>query len=236
VSDRLAPTSLPAGLDIPAADGQHTPLRVRLVVCPLLTRLEALAARRHQASANSSRPPSTETPLNRRHRRQPAADRRTPGATPGPLGHPHTLLAPTATVSLCPDGCACGQRGLVARTPYHVHQGIALPVMPPAVTHWLLPQGRCLACGTLCTAARPEAQASGYGPRLPAYGGEMAGRIGASRRAVQARCASVCGSPLRKGARQKLVDRVSAALVPHDDAPGAVARSSRATDIDETPG
>jgi transposase len=87
--------------------------------------------------------------------------------------------------------------------------------MRPEVTHWLLHQGRCLACGALCKASLPAEHASGYGPRLTAYVGEMAGMVGASRSAVQDLCASVLGIPLSKGAMQKLVDRASAAIVPH---------------------
>jgi transposase len=58
--------------------------------------------------------------------------------------------------------------------------------------------------------------------------------VGASRSAVQALCAAVCGSPLSTGAIQKLVDRVSVATVPHDDMSGQVARQAPVNDIDET--
>jgi transposase len=207
---------------------------VRLVVLILLKRLDALEARLHQDSSNSSRPPSTDAPLKRRQRRLPAADRRKPGAKPGHPGHPQVLLEPTATVSLFPDVCACGQREIAELTPYHAHQVIELPVIYPEVTHWLLHQGRCLSCGKLCKATLPVEHASGYGPRLTAYVGEMAGIVGASRSAVQALCASVFGIPLSKGAIQKLVDRVSAAIVPHYDTIGQIARQAPVNYIDET--
>jgi len=58
--------------------------------------------------------------------------------------------------------------------------------------------------------------------------------VGASRSAVQDLCASVLGIPLSKGAMQKLVERASAAIVPHYNAIGSVARSSRVNYIDET--
>jgi transposase len=234
VSDRLDPAPLPEGLDIPAAEWQQTPLSVRLLVLALLKRLEVLASRLHRASSNSSRPPSTDAPSTKRQRRKQVAERRKPGGKPGHPGHPQVLLEPTATVGLFPEECSWGPRGLVEFTPYHTHQVIELPVIRPDVTHWLLHQGRCLACGTLCTASLPAEHASGYGPRLTAYVGEIAGMVGASRSAVQALCASVFGSPLSQGAMQKLVDRVSAAIVPHDDAIGAVARSSLVNYIDET--
>ena len=109
-------------------------------------------------------------------------------------------------------------------TPYHTHQVIELPVMRPEVAHWLLHQGRCLSCGNRCKAPWPAEQVSGYGPRLTGFIGEMAGIVGASRSAVQALCASVFGIPLSKGAIQKMVDRVSEAIMPHYDTIGEVAR------------
>jgi hypothetical protein len=43
----------------------------------------------------------------------------------------------------------------------------------------------------------------------------MAGIVGASRSAVQDLWNSVFGIPLSKGAMQKMVDRVSDAIMPH---------------------
>jgi transposase len=234
VSDPLDPAPLPEGLPLPAADWHQTPLSVRLVVLTLLKRLKMLEARLPQDSSNSSRPPSTDVPLKKRQRRKPAADQRKPGANPGHPGHPHVLLEPTATVSLLPEVCACGQREIAELTPYHAHQVIELPVIYPAVTHWLLHQGRCLSCGKLCTATLPVEHTSGYGPRLTAYVGEMAGIVGASRSAGQALGASVFGIPLSTGALQKLVDRVSAAIMPHYDTSGQIARQAPVNYIDET--
>ena len=81
-------------------------------------------------------------------------------------------------------------------------------------------QGRCLSCGTLCKASLPSEHASGYGPRLTGFVGEMAGMVGASRSAVQALRASVCSIALSTGAIQKMVERVSEAIGPHDTAIG----------------
>jgi transposase len=163
-----------------------------------------------------------------------AAERRKPGGKPGHLGHPQVLLEPTATVSLFPEGCSCGHRQVVELTPYHTHQVIELPIILPEVTHWLLHQGRCLACGKLCKASLPVEHTSGYGPRLTGFIGEMAGIVGASRSAVQDVCASVCGISLSKGAIQKMVDRVSEAIGPHYTAIGQVARNALVNYIDET--
>ena len=234
MSNRLDPAPLPDGLDIPVADWQQTPLSVRRVMRILLTRLDALEARLHQDSSNSSRPLSTDAPEKKRQRRTKAADRRKPGAKPGHPGHPQVLLEPTATISLFPHTCACGQHGFAELTPCHTPQVIELPVIRPEVTHWLLHHGRCLSCGQRCKAPLPSDQVSGYGPRLTGFVGELAGIVGASRSAVQDLCASVFGIPLSKGAIQKMVDRVSAAIIPHYTAIGEVARASLVNDIDET--
>jgi transposase len=234
VSDGLDPAPMPEGLGIPVEEWHQTPVSVRLVVLTLLKRLTTLEARLNQNSSNSSRPPSTDAPATKRQRRRPAVERRKPGGKHGHPGHPQVLLEPTATVALFPEGCACGHREVVELTPYHTHQVIELPVIRPDVTHWLLHQGQCLSCGKLCKATVPADQGSGYGPRLTGFVGEIAGIVGASRSAVQDLCTSVFGIPLSKGAIQKMVDRVSAAILPHYTAIGEVARVSLVNYIDET--
>lgn len=97
MSERLAPAPLPDGLDIPAADWQQTPLRVRVLVLTLLKRLEVLETRLHQDSSHSSRLPSTDAPVTKRHRRMNAAERRKPGAKPGHPGHQHAAAARCAS-------------------------------------------------------------------------------------------------------------------------------------------
>jgi hypothetical protein len=53
---------------------------------------------------------------------------------------------------------------------------------------------------------------------------------------VQDLWSAVFGIPLSKGTIQKMVDRVSAAIIPHYPAIGQVARTSLVNDIDETSG
>ena len=108
----------------------------------------------------------------------------------------------------------------------HTHQVVELPIICPEVTRWRLHQGQCLSCGMLCKALLPSEHASGYGPRLTSFVGEMAEIVGASRSAVQDLCASVFSIALSKGAIQKMVDRVSVAIGPHYTAIGEVARTS----------
>ncbi len=195
--DGLDPAPLREELGIPTADWPQTPVRGRLAVLTLLKRLETLAARSHQNSSNSSRPPSTDAPTKKRQRRMNASERRRPGGNLGHPDHPPVLLAPTATIALFPEACACGQRGCVALIQSHTHQVLALPCMRPDVTHCLLPQGQCRSCGKRCKATIPADQRSGEGQRLTDCIGAMAGIVGASRSAAQALCPSVFGLPLR---------------------------------------
>src|SRR5262245_40348467 len=104
--------------------------------------------------------------------------------------------------------------------------------MHPEGTHGRLHQGRCLSCGTLFQASLPAGHTGGYGPRLTGFVGELAGSVGASRSAVQDLCASVVSIALSQGAIQKMVDRVSEAIGPHDTAMGEVARTSLVHSID----
>jgi transposase len=178
VSNGLDPAPLPEGLGVPAEDWHQTSVSVRLVMLTLLKRLATLEAQLYQNSSNSSRPPSTDTLATKRQKRKP-------GGKPGHAGHPQVRLAPTVTVGLFPEECSCGHRAFVELTPYHTHQVIELLAIRPAVTHWLLHQGRCVACGNVCKAPLPSEQGSGYGPRLTGFIGEITGMVGASRSTVQ---------------------------------------------------
>ena len=109
---------------------------------------------------------------------------------------------------------------------YQIHQVIELPVIRPEVTHWQLHQGECISCGKLQKASLAPDQTTGYGPRLTAFVGEMSGIVSVSRSAVQDLCASVFSIPLSKGAIQKMINRVSQALVSHYEAIGRVARAA----------
>jgi len=224
VSDLLGlhPVALPDGLGIPTEDWQQTPTSVQQQFLSLLKRVAALEARLNRDSFNSSRPPSTDSPAQKRQRRTQAAERHKPGHP----GHPQVLLEPTSSRSLFPRACPCGRGEFAEVALYHTHQVLELPVIRPEVTHWMLHLGRCLACGTLCKAALPAEHASGYGPRLTGFVGEMAERVGASRSAVQDLCTSGFSIALSQGAIQKMVEQVSEAIMPHDTAIGEVARTT----------
>src|SRR5262249_15442835 len=90
----LDPAPLPEGRSIPAQDGPQTPTRGRPQVLSLLKRVATPEARVTQDASNSSRPPSTASPVQKRPRRRRAAEGRQPGATPGHPGPPQVRLEP----------------------------------------------------------------------------------------------------------------------------------------------
>ena len=232
---------LPAGLSLDAASWEQTPLVVRQLVVQLLAviqqqtgQIAAFDARVSQHSRNSDCPPSSDPPF---AKRPSALDRAgDPGAKPGHPGHRQARLVPTEVIEVTPDVCACGQREFPATTPYHTHQVIELPEIHMAVTHVVLHEAHCPGCGRLLKAELPAEHRYGYGPRLTALIGELSGAQRGSRSAVQEFCTSVLGVPISRGAIQRVVDRVSEAITPHDEAIAAKARCARSTTSMRPPG
>lgn len=199
-------------------------------------RVESLEARLNQNSTTSSRPPSSDSPYKKPRRRTGSSKRtRKGGGKPGHPGHRQVLLAPTSVEEVLPESCACGSGAFDLIRPYYTHQVIELPRIEMEVTHWVLHQGRCVACGCWQKTQVPGEQATGYGPRLSALMGELAGTYGNGRRMVQTFCASVLGVPVSLGAIQKVLERVSQAIDPHYTLMATRARQAPVNYIDETP-
>src|SRR5262249_49136235 len=148
------------------------------LVITLLKRLEAVEARLRQDSTTSHRPPSADSPYRKARKPSETSSPRKVGGQPGHPGHRQRLLAPTDTWVLTPAQCACGHTALVGARPYHTHQVIELPPMQMAVTHFVLQQAWCPMCAQWTNAQVPPDQTSGYGPRLTALIGEIAGTHG----------------------------------------------------------
>jgi transposase len=198
--------------------------------------VEQLQARLNQESTNTSRPPSSDSPYKKPRCRSGASPRRRKGGgKPGHAGHRQVLLAPTSVEDLLPESCACGSGGFALVSPYYTHQVIELPRIEMEVSHGVLHQGQCVACGRWCKAAVPAAHTTGYGPRFSALMAELAGTYGNGRRMVQTFCSSVLGVPISLGAIQKVVDRVSQAIDSHYTLIATQARQARVNYIDETP-
>jgi len=227
----------------PEADWEQTPPAVQVYLHALQhemgqlqDQVESLAARLNQDSTNSSRPPSSDSPYKKPRRRTGASPRpRKGGGKPGHAGHRQVLLAPTSVEDMLPEVCACGSGEFGLVSPYYTHQVLELPRIEMEVSHWVLHQGQCVACGRWCKACAPAAHTTGYGPRLSALMAELAGTYGNGRRMVQTFCSSVLGVPISLGAIQKVVDRVTQAIDPHYTLIATQARQVAVNYIDETP-
>ena len=202
----------------------------------LQEQMERLEARLQQDSTTSSKPPSSDSPYKKPHRRTRSSPRtRKGGGKAGHTGYRQVLLAPTSVEDVLPQWCACGSGDFDLIQPYYTHQAIELPPIEMEETHWVLHQGRCLGCGRWQKAQVPAAHVTGYGPRLSALMAELAGTYGNGRRMVQTFCASVLGVPISLGAIQKVLDRVTLAIDPHYTLIATQARQARVGYIDETP-
>ena len=221
-------------------DWQQTPLAVQAYLLNLHQRLaqlqqqvEQLQKRSKRTSKTSNKPPSSDSPFQRPANQDKATGKR--GARHGHPGSGPRLLRPTERQVVYPEPCVCGQGVPDSMVPYDIHQSMELPPVEMHVTHWLLHQGRCTGCGNLLRARLPKAQQSGYGPRLTALIGELSAMHRISRRGVQDFCRSVLRVSISLGAIQRLIDRTSLAIVPHDTAIARLARKARAGYVDETP-
>ncbi len=94
------------------------------------------------------------------------------------------------------------------RKAYYTHQVIELPPIEMDIHHFVLQQGQCQGCGRERKAQVPRAQQAGYGPRLTALIGELAGIHRPSWRLVQDFCHSVLHIPMSLGAVHKVINRV----------------------------
>jgi transposase len=222
-------------------DWEHTPSAVqaylrtmRDALGQLQDRVETLEARLTQTSTTSHRPPSSDSPYKKPRQRPTATTPRKAGGKLGHPGHRQALLPPTTVHEWRPERCPCGNTAFALTKPYHTQQVIELPPITMDVTHWVWHQSWCAVCGTWKKAQVPTAHATGYGPRVSALMGEVAGTYGNGRRMVQTFCASVLQIPISLGAIQKVLDRVAQALEPHYSAIATQARHARVNSIDAT--
>ena len=217
------------------SDWLATPEPVRRYVESLAQRIEQLESRLNQNSQNSSKPPSSDPPYQRPERGSKKSKRRR-GGQKGHKGHRQELLKPTEVVSLDPGPCACGcaRRRSGSLRSFYTHQWIELPEIRMHVKHVVLKKSQCSGCGRWLKAKLPKEYRTGYGPRFSALVAEMSGIQGASRQAVAEFIQNVFGVPISTGGLQKVIDRVSEALLPVHQAIGASVRRATVNHIDET--
>jgi transposase len=200
----------------------------------LQQQVETLQGRVAKTSQPSSKPPSSDSPFNKpKRQRKTSTSKR--GGQKGHRSNGPTLLSPTAVHLLEPGPCPCGHGNVISLSPYHTHQVIELPPSEMAIHHFVLQQGHCQGGGRQLKAQVPSQYQAGYGPRLSALIGALAGMHRTSWRLVQDFCHSVFNIPISLGAVQKVINRVSQAIVPHSEAIATLAHQAPVGYIAETP-
>ncbi|HQN19302.1 MAG TPA: IS66 family transposase [Syntrophobacteraceae bacterium] len=202
-------------------------------IAELRGQIESLTAKVNQNSANSNRPPSSDSPYQKG--KVVSKKKGRAGAKKGRPGHRQKLVPATETRQMLPQRCQCGCTEFDGLEPYYTHQHIELPKIVMEITHYVLLKGRCLSCGKINKGYVPLEHRTGYGPRFCALIVELAGIAGNSRDMVRTFCASVLEVPISLGAIQKVIDRASEAIKPHYEAIRDKARASRVNHLDETP-
>jgi transposase len=197
-------------------------------------RTEKLEVQTKMNSQNSSKPPSSDSPFNKKSKKKKKS-RRKRGGQKGHKGHQQQILEPNKVENMMPTDCNCGQLNLDPDSikPFYTHQHIELPEIMMDVTHFILHKGKCQ-CGKTAKARVPTEFSSGYGPRLSAVIAELSGSHGASRQSVQDFCQSVLGLDISTGAIQRIIDRASEAILPIYNAIGNQARQEKVNGVDET--
>jgi transposase len=198
-------------------------------------RLNKAEVKVNKNSSNSSKPPSSDSPYKERSKKGNKKPKGKPGAKLGHKGHRQKMMEPTETIPVFPDECTCGGKEFKNNKPFYTHQEIELPEIKMQVTHFVLNEGECVNCGQKVKAVVPKEHSTGYGARLSAFIGEMAGIQGNSRRTVKDFCYSVLKFDISLGAIQKVIYRISEAIKPHYQAIAKAARQSDINGIDETP-
>lgn len=209
--------------------------QLEATVAQLVKRIEQLESRLNQNSQNSSKPPSSDPPYQRPERGSKKSKRHR-GGQKGHKGHRQQLLKPTEVLTIDPGPCACGcaRRRSGSLRSFYTHQWIELPEIQMHVKHVVLKKSQCSGCGRWLKAKLPKQYHTGYGPRFSALVAEMSGIQGASRQAVAEFIQNVFGVPISTGGLQKVIDRVSEALLPVHQAIGAAVRRAAVNHIDET--
>jgi transposase len=208
-------------------------LQLTAALDELKGRTEKLEERVNKNSQNSSKPPSSDAPF-KKPKRIKKKSKRKRGGQKGHPGHRQQLLEPTKVVNVKPTECNCGSTKFKNMKAFYTHQQIELPEIDLDITHHVLHKGCCTKCGKIISAKLPTDQSFGYGPRMSALIAELSGMQGTSRQGVRQFLNSVLGVTISTGAIQKVIDRVSEAILPAYEKIGQAARSAKVGYIDET--
>jgi transposase len=208
----------------------------------LEARVEKLERELAKNSRNSSRPPSSDPPGERRPARDKDRSGRAQGAQPGHEGHGRELLALSAVDELIehwPERCECGHvfaagELLAVGEPVR-HQIEELPVIATQVIEHRCPRVRCPGCGERTRAMLPaDIAGSAFGPRFQAAVAVLSIRNRISRCDVVELGEELFGARLSAGTVEAILERAAQAPAdPYEDL-GERVRCSESLNMDET--
>jgi len=208
-----------AGIKIPQADWDATPLSVQVLVRVLSERLAQLEERLGQNSQNSSRPPSSDSLGNKpkaeaRQNQGKRGSKRSASSTPRQV----RKLYPSEVCSevheqipaICGD-CGAALQGVDAQP--HRHQVVEVPPMSPEIIEYRLHRLTCEQCGAQTRSRLPEGVSSlGYGVRLTAMVALLSGAYRQSYRQVSGLLSDLVGIAVSRGGVGRLRQEMSEAV------------------------
>jgi len=221
-----------AGIKVPKADWDATPVSVRIAVTSALAllseqilqlkqenqklseRVSHLEELVNQNSQNSSKPPSKDgfgKAIKSQNSAKKKARTRETQPRPRELYPIETCQAVHEQVPVTCQGCGESLKG-IDPTP-HRHQIIDLPPVLPIVIEYRLHQLSCEHCGSTTRGKLPEeVSRSGYGERLASIVGLLSGAYRQSHRMVQGLMQVMFNVRLSRGSVNRLRREVSEAV------------------------
>ena len=181
--------------------------------------IEELKRRLGENSSNSNKPPSGDTPEQRKARNNHKPSGRAPGGQPGHKANKRSLLPAnklTGTTECFPKSCRrCGETLPERRDAAPLrHQVVEIPEIAPEVHEYRQHRVVC-ACGETTCGPLPTGTPSGIlGARLLALVGLLLGEMHVSRRKVQRLLSDVLGIDISLGCLSESEEVVSDAIGP----------------------
>jgi len=190
-------------------------------------------------SANSSKPPSSDSPQDRAARPKDSPSGRRPGGQPGHKGKRRERLpaeSVTKTEECFPASCRrCGESLPKKRDDEpHWHQVIDLPPIAPTVIEYRLHRVTCACGATTCGALPPGTPAGMLGPGVLALIALLIGDCHVSRRKVRALLGHLLGIHVALGTLSESEEIVSDAVAAAVDEARLHALAERVKHVDAT--
>ena len=205
----------------------------------LKRRVADLEAKLSENSSNSNKPPSADSPADRRERPKDAPSGKAPGGQPGHKGKRRQLLPDkmiTGTEDCFPEACRrCGDDLPRRRDTEPLrHQVVDVPEIKPLVVEFRLHRVTC-GCGAITCGTLPDGTPTGMlGPRLVALIALLVGEMHVSRRKVQRLLRDLLGIRVAVGTVSESEEIVSDAVAAAVDEARLHALAERVKHVDAT--